>query len=76
MFRKGIVFTNYTPTLNKLTICLFLTLISILIVSSFSARFSSNIPILPVYAHTTKQVGNIKIEVDWSARYAEYLLIK
>jgi hypothetical protein len=66
MFRKEIIFTICIPTLNRLTICLSLALISILIISAFSARFTSTLPVLPVYAHITKQVGNMKITVGWS----------
>src|SRR5215467_6934334 len=66
MFRKEIIFTICIPTLNRLTICLSLALISILVISAFSARFTSTLPVLPVYAHITKQVGNMKITVGWS----------
>ena len=39
---------------------------SVLIISAFDGRFIFNMPITPVYAHITKQIGNMKIEVGWS----------
>src|SRR5690349_11383130 len=52
--------------LNKFGISLLTFLISILIISAFGARYVSNMLILPVYAHITKQIGNIKVAVGWS----------
>ena len=52
--------------LNKFGISLLTFLVSILIISAFGARYVSNMLILPVYAHITKQIGNIKVEVGWS----------
>ena len=63
---KEVKFINIYYTLNRIVICLFAAVCGLLVISAFSARFTSTLPVLPVYAHITKQVGNMKITVGWS----------
>jgi hypothetical protein len=50
----------------KYTHCIFLVVISILILLMFNGSYSFKLLNTPAYAHTTKQIGNIKLEVGWS----------
>jgi hypothetical protein len=50
----------------KYTNCIFLIVISILILVIFGGNYSFNLLNTPAYAHITKQVGNMKIEVGWA----------
>ncbi|HEY7081599.1 MAG TPA: hypothetical protein VH500_18050, partial [Nitrososphaeraceae archaeon] len=66
MLIKGNIFTIFFETLNNVVIYLLVTLIGILIVYAFTGNNNATLPVLPVYAHITKQVGNMKITVGWS----------
>jgi hypothetical protein len=63
-----VITINFCDTPNKYAnpFSLFAALISILIVSAFGAHYLFNLPGAPAYAHITKQIGNIKVEVGWS----------
>jgi hypothetical protein len=63
---KEVIFINIYYALNRIVICLFAAVCGLLVISAFSARFTFTLPVLPAYAHITKQVGNMKITVGWS----------
>jgi hypothetical protein len=63
-----VITINFCDTVSKYanSFSLFAALISILIVSAFSGHYLFNLPGAPAFAHITKQIGNIKVEVGWS----------
>ena len=58
------IYTKICDVPNKFVICFFTIVISIAILF-VSGYHASNLLVKPAYAHITKQIGNMKIEVGW-----------
>jgi len=66
MLIKWIEFRIFCDLSNKFAVGLFAALITIVIASALNSHYIFEMQVPSAYAHITKQIGNLKIEVGWS----------